>query len=40
MQSLSKYIKLCIVNDMLRSFDLEYESNHENLETKEDNPFD
>jgi hypothetical protein len=27
-----------VVNDMLRSFDLE--NNHENLENKEDNPFD
>jgi hypothetical protein len=27
-----------VVNDMLRSFDLEIENNHENLE--EDNPFD
>jgi hypothetical protein len=27
-----------VVNDMLRSFDLE--NNHENLETQEDNPFD
>jgi hypothetical protein len=27
-----------VVNDMLRSFDLENENNHENLE--EDNPFD
>jgi hypothetical protein len=27
-----------VVNDMLRSFDLESEINHENLE--EDNPFD
>jgi hypothetical protein len=29
-----------VVNDMLRSFDLEYENNHENLEEQEDNPFD
>jgi hypothetical protein len=29
-----------VVNDMLRSFDLENESNHENLEKYEDNPFD
>jgi hypothetical protein len=29
-----------VVNDMLRSFDLENENNHENLETQEDNPFD
>jgi hypothetical protein len=36
MQSLSEYTKLRVVNDMLRSFDLE--NNHENLE--EDNPFD
>jgi hypothetical protein len=27
-----------VVNDMLRSFDLE--NNHENLEQQEDNPFD
>jgi hypothetical protein len=27
-----------VVNDMLRSFDLE--NNHENLEAQEDNPFD
>jgi hypothetical protein len=27
-----------VVNDMLRSFDLE--NNHENLEGQEDNPFD
>jgi hypothetical protein len=27
-----------VVNDMLRSFDLDYEINHENLQ--EDNPFD
>jgi hypothetical protein len=27
-----------VVNDMLRSFDLE--NNHENIETQEDNPFD
>jgi hypothetical protein len=27
-----------VVNDMLRSFD--FENNHENLETKGDNPFD
>jgi hypothetical protein len=27
-----------VVNDMLRSFDLE--NNHENLEEQEDNPFD
>jgi hypothetical protein len=38
MQSLSEYTKLWIVNDMLRSFDLE--NNHENPEEKEDNPFD
>jgi hypothetical protein len=30
--------KVAVVNDMLRSFDLE--NNHENLEEKEDNPFD
>jgi hypothetical protein len=29
-----------VVNDMLRSFDLENESKHENLEKQEDNPFD
>jgi hypothetical protein len=29
-----------VVNDMLRSFDLENENNHENLEEQEDNPFD
>jgi hypothetical protein len=29
-----------VVNDMRRSFDLENESNHENLEKYEDNPFD
>jgi hypothetical protein len=28
------------VNDMLRSFDLENENNHENLETQENNPYD
>jgi hypothetical protein len=28
------------VNDMLRSFDLENENNHENLEELEYNPFD
>jgi hypothetical protein len=33
-QSLSKYTKLCSINDMLKSFDLE--NNHENLE--EDTP--
>jgi hypothetical protein len=38
MQSLNEYTKLRIVNDMLRSFDLE--NNHENLEEQEDNPFD
>jgi hypothetical protein len=30
--------KVAVVNDMLRLFDLE--NNHENLEEKEDNPFD
>jgi hypothetical protein len=40
MQSLSEYTKLLIVNDMLRSFDLENENNHQNLEEQEDNPFD
>jgi hypothetical protein len=29
-----------VVNDMLRSCDLENENNHENLEEQEDNPFD
>jgi hypothetical protein len=29
-----------VVNEMLRSFDLENENNHENLELQEDNPFD
>jgi hypothetical protein len=29
-----------VVNDMLTSFDLENDSNHENLEEQEDNPFD
>jgi hypothetical protein len=29
-----------VVNDMLRSFDLENESNHENLEEQIDYPFD
>jgi hypothetical protein len=29
-----------VVNDMLRSFDLENENNHKNLETQEDNLFD
>jgi transposase InsO family protein len=29
-----------VVNDMLRSFDLENEDNNENLEQQEDNPFD
>jgi hypothetical protein len=38
MQSLSEYTKLSVVNDMLRSFDLE--NNHEDLEEQEDNPFD
>jgi hypothetical protein len=38
MQSLSEYAKFEAVNDMLRSFELE--NNHENLEEKEDNPFD
>jgi hypothetical protein len=28
------------VNDILRSFDLENENNHENLEEQQDNPFD
>jgi hypothetical protein len=38
MQSLSEYTKLAIVNDMLRSFDLE--NNNENLEDLEDGPYD
>jgi hypothetical protein len=38
MQSLSEYTKFLVVNDMLRSFDLE--NNHENIEEQEDNPFD
>jgi hypothetical protein len=38
MQSLSEYTKLWVVNDMLRSFDLE--NNNEHLEQPEDNPFD
>jgi hypothetical protein len=29
-----------VVNDMLRSFELENENNHENLEEQEDNRFD
>jgi hypothetical protein len=29
-----------VINDMLKSFGLENENNHENLEEKEDNPFD
>jgi hypothetical protein len=29
-----------VVNDMLRSFDLENKNNHENLEEQEDNPSD
>jgi hypothetical protein len=29
-----------VVNDILRSFDLENDSNHENLEEYEDYPFD
>jgi hypothetical protein len=29
-----------VVNDMLRSFDLENENNHENVQEQEDNPFD
>jgi hypothetical protein len=42
MQSLSEYTKKSVVNDMLRSFELESENNHENLEEQgqEDNPFD
>jgi hypothetical protein len=38
MQSLSEYTKLCAVNDMLRSFDLE--NNHEDIEKQDDNLFD
>jgi hypothetical protein len=38
MQSLSKYTKSTVVNDMLRSFELE--NNHENTEEQENNPFD
>jgi hypothetical protein len=38
MQSLRKYTKLSMGNNMLRSFDLE--NNHENLEQQKDNPFD
>jgi hypothetical protein len=30
--------KVAVVNDMLRSFDLE--NNHENIEEQDDNPFD
>jgi hypothetical protein len=37
-QSPSVYTKLCIVNDVLRSFGLE--NNHKNLEEKEGIPFD
>jgi hypothetical protein len=40
MQSLSEYTKLQAFNDMFRSFDLENENNHENLEEQEDIPFD
>jgi hypothetical protein len=29
-----------VVNDMLRSFDLENKNNHENLEEQQDSPFD
>jgi hypothetical protein len=32
--------KVAIVNDMLRSFDLENERNHQNLQEEEDNPFE
>jgi hypothetical protein len=38
MQSLNKYTKKSVVNDMLRSFELE--NNHENLDKQEDIPFD
>jgi hypothetical protein len=40
MQSISKDTKLHNVYDILRSFDLENENNHENLGEQEDNPFD
>jgi DNA polymerase III psi subunit len=40
MQSLSDYTKLLTVNDILRSFDLEKENNHDKIEETEDNPFD
>jgi hypothetical protein len=37
-QSWSECTKLLVINDILRSFDLE--NNHENLEQQEYNPFD
>jgi hypothetical protein len=40
MQSLSENTKLWDVNNILRLFDLESKSNHENLETQEVNPYD
>jgi hypothetical protein len=40
MQSLSEYTKFEAGNDMLRSFDLDNENNHEYLEEQEDNPMD
>jgi hypothetical protein len=38
MQSLIKYTKLLVINDMLISVDLE--NNHENLERDKDSPFE
>jgi hypothetical protein len=40
MQSWSEYTKKSVVDDMLRSFDLKNENNHENQKEQEDNPFD
>jgi hypothetical protein len=40
MQSLNETTNLCATNDMLISFDLENENNHENLEEQENNLFD
>jgi hypothetical protein len=40
MLSWSEYTEKSVVNDMLRSFDLENENNHENLKEQKDNPFD
>jgi hypothetical protein len=37
-QSFIEYTKFCVVNDMLRSFDLE--NNHENIQEQQDNSFD